>query len=209
MFTIFNFKKNDYVSPGSIGAKIKKIREYRGLTQKELGLRCGFTETTADVRIRQYESNKKVPREKALKTLTEALEIDECALFDTDLLVESRARHALFDIEDLHGLHPVEIDGHYYLDFSGTTSYGSEVQYYQQAYFLDQWFKMRQKCTPSKDDSDEEILKKRMEYDLWRYEYPINESKKSADHMMLRHKKELLEKQLQDINKQLNSNDYE
>ena len=24
--------------------------------------------------------------------------------------------HALFDIEDFHGLHPVQIDGRYYLD---------------------------------------------------------------------------------------------
>ena len=45
---------NDFISPGSIGAKIKKIREYRGLTQKILGIRCGFSDATADVRIGQY-----------------------------------------------------------------------------------------------------------------------------------------------------------
>ena len=53
---------NDFISPGSIGAKIKKIREYRGLTQKILGIRCGFSDATADVRIGQYEKNKKTPR---------------------------------------------------------------------------------------------------------------------------------------------------
>ena len=52
-------KNDDYVSPGSIGGKIKRIREHLGLTQKQLGLRCGFSENTADVRIRQYESTKK------------------------------------------------------------------------------------------------------------------------------------------------------
>ena len=30
-------------SPGSIGEKIKRIRELRGLTQKELGLSCGYS----------------------------------------------------------------------------------------------------------------------------------------------------------------------
>ena len=114
-------KKDTFVSPGSIGGKIKRIREHLGLSQKQLGLRCGFSETTADVRIRQYESNKKVPREKALNKLCNALEIDESSLFDADLLPISFAYHALFDIEDFHGLHPVQIGGRYYLEFGGPT----------------------------------------------------------------------------------------
>ena len=107
----FDINRNEFISPGSIGGKIKRIREHLGLSQKQLGLRCGFSESTADVRIRQYESNKKVPREKALKTLCSALEIEEHALFDADLLPESAMYHALFDIEDFHGLHPVQLSG--------------------------------------------------------------------------------------------------
>ena len=44
----------------SVGSNIRHIRELRGLTQKELGLKCGFSASTADVRIRQYEADKMV-----------------------------------------------------------------------------------------------------------------------------------------------------
>ncbi|WP_034602436.1 helix-turn-helix domain-containing protein [Clostridiisalibacter paucivorans] len=44
----------------AIGDKIRKIRTKRGITQKELGLSIGFSERTADVRIAQYESGKKI-----------------------------------------------------------------------------------------------------------------------------------------------------
>lgn len=102
------FEDDDYVSPGSIGGKIKRIRELRKYTQKQLGDFCGFSKTSADVRIAQYEKNKKVPREKALNDIAQALKIDECALFDADMLPYNRMYHALFDMEDFHGLHPVK-----------------------------------------------------------------------------------------------------
>lgn len=46
----------------SIGGKIKRIRQLKGLTQKELGIKCGFSETTAVQRISQYEKNLKTPK---------------------------------------------------------------------------------------------------------------------------------------------------
>ena len=41
------------------GQRIRFVREFRHMTQKELGLACGFPEASADVRIRQYESDQK------------------------------------------------------------------------------------------------------------------------------------------------------
>ena len=40
----------------TVGDKIKKIRTFRGMTQKELGLAVGFEEKGADNRIAQYET---------------------------------------------------------------------------------------------------------------------------------------------------------
>lgn len=202
---MFGIGDNNYISPGSIGAKIKKIREYRELTQKILGIRCGFSEATADVRIGQYEKNKKTPREKALKTLCNALEIDESALFDADLLIENTAKHALFDIEDFHGLRPVEIDGKYYLEFSGTTIFNQTVQPYKNQDFLKTWLEKLEKYTPKENDSEEVKKQKRKEYDLWRYEYPLNEAKEFSAKIRLHQEKERLEKQLRDINELLDS----
>ena len=46
----------------TVGEKIKKIRTFRGMTQKELGLAVGFEEKGADNRIAQYETNYRVPK---------------------------------------------------------------------------------------------------------------------------------------------------
>ena len=166
---------------GSIGAKIRKIREIRGLTQKELGLRCGFSEATAGVRIRQYESNQKTPREQAIKVLAEALEIDDTALFDADLSDPDRALHALFDIEDCLGLHPVMVRGKYYLEFSGTTrNTRSDVDPYSYYEFLKEWSEMRAESLSEKKPDSLELTEKEKAYDLWRYSYVRNESQKNS-----------------------------
>lgn len=46
----------------TVGERIKYARKMRGLTQKELGLRIGFDENTADVRVAQYESGTRTPK---------------------------------------------------------------------------------------------------------------------------------------------------
>lgn len=57
------------------GKRIRFIREFRNMTQKELGLACGFSESSADVRIRQYESDQKSPKSDALKLIADALDV--------------------------------------------------------------------------------------------------------------------------------------
>lgn len=195
--------RNENVSPGSIGGKIKRIREHLGLSQKQLGLRCGFSESTADVRIRQYESNKKVPREKALKTLCYALEIEEHALFDADLLPENAMFHALFDIEDFHGLHPVKIDGRYYLEFSGPDLIHNEVQSFSQDDFLKRWADRRGEYLPAQEDDEETKTGKRRQYDLWRYGYPVNDASETGEHIRLLQKRDRLEEELKEVNEKL------
>lgn len=59
----------------SIGFRIRKIRKFRNLTQKELGIKCGYKEDSADVCIRQYENGKKIPRAEKLKLISEILGI--------------------------------------------------------------------------------------------------------------------------------------
>ena len=50
-------KAND-ISPNSLGGKIKKYRNYRQYTQEQLGQLAGFPQTTAQIRIGQYEAKK-------------------------------------------------------------------------------------------------------------------------------------------------------
>ena len=51
----------------TFGEKLRYIRRKNNLTQKQLGMAVGFPENTADVRIAQYETNARSPREELLR----------------------------------------------------------------------------------------------------------------------------------------------
>ena len=57
----------------TVGEKIKTIRTFRGMTQRELGLAAGFPEKNADNRIAQYETDYRVPRKEMLDKIAFAL----------------------------------------------------------------------------------------------------------------------------------------
>lgn len=59
-----------------LGARIRKIRMFRNITQKELGRRLGYGESSADVRIAQYESGQRTPKQETLIRIAEILEVD-------------------------------------------------------------------------------------------------------------------------------------
>ena len=131
---IIECKKENWVSPGSLGQKIKKIRMLRKYTQKELGVMCGFSFSSADVRIAQYEKNKKIPREKILKDMCNALGVGEGALIHADMLSYQEMFYALFDMEDFHGLRPVKKEDGYYLKFDSDSIIND---------FLEKWYKIQ------------------------------------------------------------------
>ena len=199
------FEDDNYVSPGSIGGKIKRIRELRGYTQKQLGIFCGFSQTSADVRIAQYEKNKKIPREKALNDIAGALGIDECALFDADMLPYDRMHHALFDMEDFHGLHPVKKEDGYYLEFSGHTILNQNIHRHDFDSFLKKWYEMYQKYLPTSTDTKEEKERKAAEYALWRYEYPKNVAKEISKEMRNYMKKYRFQAEMDALNAEMQS----
>ena len=60
----------------SQGSRIAFIRKFRGLTQAELGIKCGIDPAQAGVRINQYENNHRHPKEKCLLKLSMALGVD-------------------------------------------------------------------------------------------------------------------------------------
>ncbi len=49
---------------------------FRNITQKELGRRLGYGESSADVRIAQYESGQRTPKQETLIRIAEILEVD-------------------------------------------------------------------------------------------------------------------------------------
>lgn len=60
----------------STGENIKKIRNMRGMTQKELGMAVGFGKDSASPRIAQYETESRTPRAALLKKIADILQVD-------------------------------------------------------------------------------------------------------------------------------------
>lgn len=70
----------------NIGERIKKIRTFRGLTQKELGVALGFNENTAAIRIAHYESGLRIPKKETAIAISNVLSCNEINfLNDSDL----------------------------------------------------------------------------------------------------------------------------
>ena len=61
----------------TFGEKLRYLRRKNNLTQKELGMAVGFPENTADVRIAQYETNARMPREELLKKISQVLGVQK------------------------------------------------------------------------------------------------------------------------------------
>ena len=57
----------------AIGERIHFFRPLRGMTQKYLGVRLGFDEKSADVRIAQYESGTRSPKDNYIALLADTL----------------------------------------------------------------------------------------------------------------------------------------
>ena len=64
----------------SLGTRLKYLRQKNHLTQKELGLAHGLSESTADVRIAQYESDTRTPKSELLYRIAQVLSVDPIIL---------------------------------------------------------------------------------------------------------------------------------
>lgn len=89
------------------GKKIKLIRTFRGLTQKELGEACGIHE----VAIRKYELGKNVPKHEQLRKIAEALNVNVNSLIEFDIQVDGDVLPLLFAIDEVFDVSLRDLDG--------------------------------------------------------------------------------------------------
>ena len=97
----------------TLGEKIRFYRQQAGLTQKELADLCEVSESA----IRNYELGNRVPDFLTLKNITEQLRVSFYAIADVNLTDLNSAVQALFKLEEIYGLYPVEVDGHIHFVF--------------------------------------------------------------------------------------------
>ena len=69
----------------STGQRMKYFRKRKGINQQELGVLMGFTEATADVRIAQYEKDRRFPRDSALEKMAQILDVSTITLSEPDI----------------------------------------------------------------------------------------------------------------------------
>jgi transcriptional regulator with XRE-family HTH domain len=160
----------------AIGQRIKHIRNLRGLTQKELGEKVGFSGKTSDVRIAQYETETRIPKENLLSEMAGVLNVSPKALAVPNIDSYVGVMHTLFALEDRYGLKIDEVDGVLCL----TLDKGAGSNYSNMFNMLYAWLE------ESKKLSSDEITKE--DYDNWRYTFPQEEAKRFKESLDKRRK---------------------
>ena len=148
----------------AIGERIRFIRNLRGMTQKWLGQAVGFPEKTADVRIAQYESGSRTPKEDLVKALANVLEVSPLALSIPDIDSDLGFIHTLFAVEDLHGVRVEKNDNEVHIVFDGSKPNTDRSVFQMLSAWADQAEKFR----------NGEISKE--QYDRWRYTFPAEDT---------------------------------
>ncbi|MEA4846639.1 MAG: helix-turn-helix transcriptional regulator [Clostridiaceae bacterium] len=86
------------------GERIKQARILRGMSLKELGLSIGLKESSADVRIAQYESGTRIPKEKLLRSIAKTLNVSFAALNTSREINLETAMYMLLALDDQCGV---------------------------------------------------------------------------------------------------------
>lgn len=86
----------------AIGDRIKRMRNFRKMTMKELGMAVGFDESSADVRIAQYENNSRAPKEELLRKIAKALNVNYRNLYEPAPRSLEDIMYTLFELEEHH-----------------------------------------------------------------------------------------------------------
>ena len=151
----------------AIGERIRYIRNLKGMTQKYLGMLIGFDEKAADVRIAQYESGKRTPKEKMIANIAYTLDVSPNALTLPDIDSYIGLAHTLFALEDLYGFKINNVDGELCitLDKSRGSTYASMFDIFHA------WYKEATKFKTGEITEND--------YNTWRYTYPRIEAERT------------------------------
>ena len=152
-----------------IGDKIQRIRDFRGMTQKQLGVAVGFDEKSADVRIAQYESGSRTPKADLIEKIADTLDVSTETLNVPDIDSYTGLMHTLFALKDLYGLKIDRLNGEVCICINRQ----NDSNFAKMTGLLEPWEEMAQKYRNG------EIS--REEYDQWRYRYPRYEAKRDEE----------------------------
>ncbi len=143
----------------NIGERIKRIRTLRGMTQKDLGIALGFPERSADVRVAQYGSGSRTPKEDVIQEMAKVLKVKPKAIADPDYNTYIGLMYMFFYLEETYGIHVDEIDGELCLRLDR-----SRKDYIELFDMLLKWNEARKNGQADFDSS--------VAYEEWKLHYP-------------------------------------
>ena len=155
----------------TVGENIRRIRQERGLTLKQLGEMVGVSEAY----IRAYESGRRNPKLKSLEALAQALAVNVEVLTNSDF-DGIKAMHRLFQVFRQYDGHLFE-----YQDQDGNdmvaVSFGTLTLMRSWCDRYEEYMKEVEKCNFIKDvkKRGEALLKAEADFNLWMDVYPESE----------------------------------
>lgn len=93
------------------GQKIRYFRIQNNTTQRQLGIAAGFSESTAEVRISQYESGTRNPKKDILSKIAEFFNIPVRIFMEPDIHNKKDLLQILFLLEEEYGFRITEREG--------------------------------------------------------------------------------------------------
>ena len=155
----------------TVGENIRRIRQERNLTQKQLGELVGASEAY----IRAYESGRRNPKPKSLETIAKALAVNPEVLTNSDF-DGVKAMHKLFQVFRQYNGHLFECK-----DDEGNDAVGIN---FGTLTLMNSWFNRYEeylqeveKCNQIKDvrQRGEALLKAEADFNVWMDIYPESE----------------------------------
>lgn len=143
----------------AIAERINYFRNKCGMTMKHLGQRLGYAEKSADVRVAQYESGNRKPKEDTIHALAEIFDVAPAALDVPDIDSYIGIMHTLFVLEDQYDLSADLIDGEPVLRF------GTDIKKRDFLWNLFTSWAVEAARYRAGEISEED-------YNAWRYHYP-------------------------------------
>lgn len=155
----------------AVGENIRRIRQERNLTQKQLGELVGASEAY----IRAYESGRRNPKPSSLEKLAEALAVNPEVLASSEF-DGVKAMHRLFQVFRQYDGHLFECQDNEGNDIVGI-SFGTLSLMRSWLDRYEEYQKEVEKCNDIKDvrKRGEALLKAEPDFNLWMDVYPESE----------------------------------
>jgi len=173
---------NEETAAARVGARIREIRETRGMSQADVGALVGLT---AD-RIQKYENGVRRPKLGLLKQIAAALGVEPAALTDPVVGNAIGAMYALFEMERLYGLSAVQEDDDWFMvHFSDANM----------TEYMTRWVKrhdqLKSDLALAVSDEDRESLLDG--YKQWEWTFPLPLVSQTKEELRAQRKKQLEE----------------